>query len=55
MLDLERVNSLIGKVEASEHETFKSATGRYKVGVDLGTAYIVIVVLDEDDYPVACE
>ena len=55
MLDLERVNSLIGKVEASEHETFKSATGRYKVGVDLGTAYIVIVVLDEDDNPVACE
>ena len=37
------------------HETFKSATGRYKVGVDLGTAYIVIVVLDEDDNPVACE
>ena len=26
-----------------------------KVGVDLGTAYIALVVLDKDDNPVACE
>ncbi len=26
-----------------------------KVGLDLGTAYIVIVVLDENNAPVACE
>lgn len=55
MLDLERVNSLISKVEASEHETFKPSSDRLKVGVDLGTAYIVVVVLDEDNKPVACE
>ena len=28
---------------------------RLKVGVDLGTAYIVLVVLDEENNPVACE
>lgn len=55
MLDLERVNSLISKVEDSEHETFKPKNDRFKVGVDLGTAYIVLVVLDEDNNPVACE
>ncbi len=28
--------------------------GEFKLGVDLGTAYIVLVVLDENDNPVAC-
>lgn len=28
---------------------------KLKAGLDLGTAYIVIVVLDENDNPVACE
>jgi len=55
MLDLERVNSLIRKVEESEYETFQPKNDRLKVGVDLGTAYIVVVVLDENNNPVACE
>ena len=57
MLDLKRVNSYMKKVAQSEHEVFlpKKKNARYKVGVDLGTAYIVLVVLDEDNNPVACE
>ena len=29
--------------------------GTLRTGVDLGTAYIVLVVLDEENNPVACE
>lgn len=54
-MDLKRVNDYIALVAASEAETFAHAGKRLKVGVDLGTAYIVLVVLDEDNNPVACE
>lgn len=55
MLDLERIGSFLAKVEASETETFLPTGKKLKVGVDLGTAYVVMVVLDEDNNPVACE
>jgi len=54
MLDLERIDKEIAAVERSEKKA-QYKGGRLKVGLDLGTAYIVIVVLDEDDQPVACE
>lgn len=54
-MDLQRVNDYIAKVEASEKTTFQPVGKKFKVGVDLGTAFIVIVVLDEEDNPVACE
>lgn len=52
--DMRTVDTLIGAVERSRH-TVRRPKGRLKVGVDLGTAYIVLVVLDEADTPVACE
>lgn len=55
MMDLNRVNSYLAKIEQSEKTTFEPVGDRLKVGVDLGTAYIVVVVLDENDNPVACE
>lgn len=53
-MDLERVEAFLKKVEESETTVFPHK-GRLKTGVDLGTAYIVLVVLDEDNQPVACE
>ena len=55
MIDLERINAYMDKVARSEKETFPPVVPGFKTGVDLGTAYIVIVVLDGDDNPVACE
>jgi len=55
MMDLERVNSYMERVEQSEKKTFRPVGERLKVGVDLGTAYIVVVVLDEENNPIACE
>ena len=55
MLDLERVNAFLAKVEESETKTFRPTSNKLKVGLDLGTAYVVLVVLDENDQPVACE
>ena len=55
MMDLDRVNNYLARVEESEKTTFKPVGSRLKVGVDLGTAYIVLVVLDEENNPVACE
>lgn len=55
MMDLERVNAYMSRVEQSETITFKPVNHKLKVGVDLGTAYIVLVVLDEEDNPIACE
>lgn len=55
MMDLERVNAYMARVTASEKQCFKPVSDRYKIGLDLGTAYIVIVVLDEEDNPIACE
>ena len=54
-MDLAAVNAYMERVVQSETEVLGSVDGPLKVGVDLGTAYIVIVVLDEDDNPVACE
>lgn len=55
-MDLAAADRYISKVAASEKETFPfPEDARLKVGVDLGTAYIVIVVLDEEDNPIACE
>lgn len=56
MYDFTKANSLIKQVE----DTIKSCStammgGELLAGVDLGTAYIVLVVLDRDMKPVACE
>lgn len=51
-----RVNSVIGNPVRKIPPQGETSTGqRLKCGVDLGTACIVIVVLDEFDEPVACE
>lgn len=55
MMDLERVNAYMERVVESETKTFKPVSDKLKVGLDLGTAYIVLVVLDEEDNPIACE
>ena len=55
MMDLERVNAYMERVKQSETQTFKPVSSKLKVGLDLGTAYIVIVVLDEENNPIACE
>lgn len=55
MMDLQRVNDYMARVERSETTTGKPVSQKLKVGVDLGTAYIVLVVLDEENNPVACE
>lgn len=54
-MDLNRVEAYMDKVEQSEKTTFPPVGEKLKVGLDLGTAYIVIVVLDEENNPVACE
>ncbi|MEG1857343.1 MAG: ethanolamine utilization protein EutJ, partial [Pseudoflavonifractor sp.] len=48
-------NAYIRQVERSEGQVLSPAAEPLKVGVDLGTAYIVIVVLDGQNNPVACE
>ena len=55
MMDLERVNAYMEQVEKSETITFQPVGTKLKVGLDLGTAYIVLVVLDEENNPIACE
>lgn len=55
MIDLERVNSYMAEIERSETQVLRKPTSKLKVGVDLGTAYIVLVVLDEENQPIACE
>ena len=55
MMDLQRVNAYMERVEQSETKTFKPVGDKLKVGLDLGTAYIVLVVLDEENNPIACE
>jgi ethanolamine utilization protein EutJ len=54
-MDFSTVDAYIEQVERSERHVLFPAVGQVKVGVDLGTAYIVIVVLDADNRPVACE
>jgi ethanolamine utilization protein EutJ len=55
MMDLKRVNEYMKRVEESETKTFEPVGRKLKVGLDLGTAYIVLVVLDEKNNPIACE
>ncbi|GAA0125740.1 MULTISPECIES: ethanolamine utilization protein EutJ [Clostridium] len=56
MKNLNRVDELIQAVENSINNPKKiSNDEELYVGVDLGTAYIVIVVLDKDKNPIACE
>ncbi|NCB00254.1 MAG: ethanolamine utilization protein EutJ, partial [Clostridia bacterium] len=55
MIDLERINTYMDRVAQSEKTTFIPEGQRLKVGLDLGTAFIVLVVLDEFNNPVACE
>lgn len=55
MMDLHRVNDYMKRVEESETVTFSAPGSKLKVGLDLGTAYIVMLVLDEENNPVACE
>lgn len=55
MVDLETINAYMARVTETESVVHKPCSNKLKVGVDLGTAYIVIVVLDEDNNPVACE
>jgi len=54
-MELKEINAFIKKVELSGKKTMMPAGKGLKVGVDLGTAYIVIVVLDENNKPVAYE
>ena len=55
MMDLERVNAYMQRVKDSETQTFRPVGSKLKVGLDLGTAYIVLDVHDEEDNPIACE
>lgn len=53
-MDIKAVEAFMKQVGESETKTFPHK-GRLKTGLDLGTAYIVLVVLDEGNRPVACE
>ena len=46
MVDLETINAYMARVTETETVVHKPVSDKLKVGVDLGTAYIVIVVLD---------
>lgn len=54
-MDIQRVETYMKRVAESETKTFTPAGDKLKVGLDLGTAYIVMVVLDEENNPIACE
>lgn len=55
-MDLEKVNSFVNDVEKSIKLPKHAVEGEeYLAGVDLGTSYIVIVVLDSKRNPVACD
>ena len=53
-MDIAAVERFMERVAESEKKTFEFS-GELKTGVDLGTAYIVLVVLDSENNPVACE
>ncbi len=53
-MNLTDANTLISKAE-SALETCGKYSGELRVGVDLGTAYIVLVAIDADQQPVAVE
>lgn len=54
-MDLKVVDSYMTKVENSEKTTYSPVGEKLKVGLDLGTAFVVLVVLDEKNNPIACE
>ncbi|SCZ04450.1 ethanolamine utilization protein EutJ [Alkaliphilus peptidifermentans] len=55
-MDFTKVDHIVSQVEKSINETFPfDSKGDLLVGVDLGTAYIVVVVLDQSSNPIACE
>ncbi len=55
-MDLERINRFVSDVEKSIKSPAHAVKGEeYLTGVDLGTSYIVIVVLDSKRNPVACD
>ena len=55
-MDFNRVDEIIRKTEKSIKETGKfNKNEELYVGVDLGTAYIVLVVINEQKEPIACE
>jgi len=54
-MDKRNIEAFMQKVEESEKKTFTPIGHKLKTGVDLGTAFIVIVVLDEENNPIACE
>ncbi len=54
-MDIERIEEYMRRVDRSQTETFTPVGSKLKAGLDLGTAYIVIVVLDEENNPIACE
>ena len=47
-MDIQRVETYMKRVAESETKTFTPVGDKLKVGLDLGTAYIVMVVLDEE-------
>lgn len=51
--DFKAAREFMAAVAASLTQPRKSPGGRLKVGLDLGTAYIVLVVLDQDNRPLA--
>lgn len=55
-MDLKKIDKLIDQVERTIH-TANKVDGKENllVGVDLGTAYIVLIVLDEEKNPIAAE
>ncbi|WP_034601036.1 ethanolamine utilization protein EutJ [Clostridiisalibacter paucivorans] len=56
MIDFTNSDSIIAQLEETIKNPKKVKQGEeLLVGVDLGTAYIVLVVLDKDKRPVACE
>lgn len=50
-MDIQRVETYMKRVAESETKTFTPVGDKLKVGLDLGTAYIVMVVLDEENNP----
>ena len=60
MINLAETDKIIRKVEASRYENLQQTDNdinieQLKIGVDLGTAFIVIVVLNSENEPLACE
>ncbi|SNS12441.1 ethanolamine utilization protein EutJ [Anaerovirgula multivorans] len=55
-MDFTQVDHIVSQVEKSIYETFPfDPKSELLIGVDLGTAYVVMVVLDQKNNPIACE